>query len=64
MANKIKVRLILELHAGGMSNDMIASTRHMSRTSVSKVLRIAREKNIPYESIKDMDDDALYKLFC
>jgi len=63
MANKIKVRLILELHAGGMSNDMIASTRHMSRTSVSTVLRIAREKNISYESIKDMDDDALYKLF-
>ena len=63
MANKIRVRLILELHAGGMSNDMIASTRHMSRTSISTVLNIAREKNISYESIQEMDDDALYKLF-
>ena len=63
MANKIKVRLILELHAGGMSNDMIAKTRHMSRTSISTVLRIAREKNITYESVQSMDDSALYKMF-
>ena len=51
MANKIKVRLILELHAGGMSNDMIVKTKHMSRTSVSTVRCIARKKNITYKCV-------------
>lgn len=34
----------------------------MSRTSISTVLRIVREKNITYESVQSMDDTALYRL--
>lgn len=57
------MRLILELHANGMSQDDIASTRHMSRSSISAVVNIARRKNITYKDIKDLNDDVLYKLF-
>lgn len=37
MANKINVKLILELLDAGMSRNSIASTRHMSKHSVSDV---------------------------
>jgi transcriptional regulator len=63
MANRINVKLILELKAGGMSQDEIARTRHMSRTSVSTVARIAREKDISYEDIRDLNDDVIYRMF-
>ena len=63
MANRINVKLILELKAGGMSQDEIARTRHMSRTSVSTVARIAREKAISYEDIRDLNDDVVYRMF-
>lgn len=33
MANKIKVKLILELRSAHMSRNLIASTRHMSKNS-------------------------------
>ncbi len=48
MASRIKIRLILELNASGMSQNDIARTRHMSRSSISTVMRIAKEKNITY----------------
>ena len=63
MANRINVKLILELKSGGMSQDEIARTRHMSRTSVSTVARIAREKDISYEDIRDLNDDVIYRMF-
>ena len=63
MANKINVRLILDLYAGGMSQTQIAKTRHISKNSVSSVIRIATEKNILYEDVKDLNDDELYQLF-
>ena len=63
MASRIKIRLILELNASGMSQNDIARTRHMSRSSISTVMRIAKEKNITYENIKDINDDELYKMF-
>ncbi len=45
MANvKIHVKLILQLRDAGMSRQAIASTRHISRNSVSEVFRIADEK--------------------
>ena len=45
MANvKIHVKLILQLRDAGMSRQEIASTRHISRNSVSEVFRIADEK--------------------
>lgn len=49
MASRIKIRLILELNASGMSQNDIARTRHMSRSSISTVMRIEKEKNITYE---------------
>ena len=63
VANKINVRLILDLYAGGMSQTQIAKTRHISKNSVSSVIRIATEKNILYEDVKDLNDDELYQLF-
>ena len=63
MANKINVRLILDLYAGGMSQTQITKTRHISKNSVSSVIRIATEKNILYEDVKDLNDDELYQLF-
>ena len=63
MAKRIQVRLIMQLHADGMSQDDIAISRHMSKSSISKVLAVAREKNITYADIKDKDDTAVYKMF-
>ena len=63
MASRIKIRLILELNASGMYQNDIARTRHMSRSSISTVMKIAKEKNITYEGIKDINGDELYKMF-
>ena len=57
MANRINVKLILELRSGGMSQNEIARTRHMSKTSVSTVVNIAKEKAISFEDIKLEYDD-------
>ena len=53
MANKINVKLILELKAAGLSQNLIAKTRHISKTSISDVLSIAQQKQIFYDAIKD-----------
>jgi hypothetical protein len=37
MANKINVKLILELRAANMTRNGIATTRHMSKNSVGDV---------------------------
>ena len=50
MANKINVKLILELRDAHMSRNGIASTRHMSRHSVSDVFHIADELGITYQA--------------
>lgn len=63
MANKIKVKLILELRDAHMSRNNIASTRNMSRTSVSEVIHIADEKQIRYDDIKDMSEEEVYQMF-
>lgn len=63
MANKINVRLILELHASGLSQNQIAKTRHLSKTSVSTVLRIATEKGVTFNDISTIADDELYHMF-
>lgn len=63
MANKINVKLIMELKASGLSQNLIAKTRHISKTSISDVLNIAKEKQIFYEAIKDKPDDEVYRLF-
>lgn len=63
MANKINVKLILELRDANLSRNMIASTRHMSRHSVSDVFRIADAKEITYADIRTLDDTTVYRMF-
>lgn len=63
MANKIKVKLILELRAAHMSRNSIASTRHMSKNSVSDVLHIADSLHLTFEDIKDKDEEEVYRMF-
>ena len=63
MANKIKVKLILELRSSGMSRNTIADTRHMSRTSVSDVFHLADEMSITYNSIKNKEGEEVYRMF-
>lgn len=63
MANKINVKLILELHDAGMSRNGIASTRHMSGHSVSDVIHIAKDKGISYKDVQDLEEDEVYRIF-
>jgi transposase len=63
MAAKIKVKLILELHAARMSRNQIAETRHMSRKSVSDVLHIADKLGICFGDVKGMDEESVYRMF-
>jgi transposase len=63
MANKIKVKLILELHAAGMSRNMIAATRHISKLSVSDVIRRAGELSVTLNDITEKSDEDVYRLF-
>jgi hypothetical protein len=63
MANKIRVKHILELRSVGMSRNLIASTRHISRNSVSDVFRIANEKGISYKDVQDLNPQEVYRLF-
>ena len=60
MANKIKVKLILELRDAHMSQNSIAATRNMSKSSVSEVCKIADDKQICYA---DVSDDEVYQMF-
>ena len=54
MARKINVKLIMELRDAGLSRSTIASTRHISRHSVSEVFNIADEKGIRYRAGKKL----------
>ena len=63
MARKINVKLILELRDAGMSRSSIASTRKISRNSVSDVFNIADEKRITFDDVRNMSDEEAYRLF-
>lgn len=63
MANKIKVKLILELRSAHMSRNLIASTRHMSKNSVSDVFHIADSLSITFNDIKGNTEEAVYRMF-
>ncbi|MEG0153506.1 MAG: IS21 family transposase [Clostridium sp.] len=63
MANKINVKLIMELKAAGLSQNVIAKTRHISKRSITDVLTIARERQIFYDDIKNKSDSEVYQLF-
>ncbi len=63
MAKKINVKLIMELRDAGLSRNMIAATRHMSKNSVSDVIHIADQKGITFSDVRVLDEDAVYRMF-
>jgi len=63
MANKIKVKLILELRSAQMSQREICRTRHISQHSVSDVFKIAQEKGICFENVRSKTEEEIYQMF-
>lgn len=63
MARKIQVRLIMQLRAAGLSPSEIARTHHMSKTSVSEVFSIAKERQITYADLEEKSNEECYRLF-
>ncbi|MSS13464.1 hypothetical protein [Porcincola intestinalis] len=63
MARKINVKLIMELWDAGLSRSTIASTRHISRHSVSEVFNIADEKGIHYNDVRVLGELEVCRLF-
>ena len=63
MADKIQVRLIVQLRAAGMSQTAIARERNMSKSSVSDAFQIAEERNISYADIECKTPDEVYRMF-
>ncbi len=62
MARRIRVKLILELRAAGMSRNAIARTRKMSKSSVCEVFDLADELGIGFEEVRDKNHDEAYHL--
>lgn len=63
MANKINVKLILELLQTPMSQRQIEETRHISSKSITAVCRRAAELGVSYADLADKSDDEVYLLF-
>ena len=63
MARKINVKLIMQLRDAGLSRSTIASTRHISRHSVSDVFNIADARGISYCDVRDLEETEVYRLF-
>ncbi|MBS7528851.1 IS21 family transposase [Fusibacter paucivorans] len=63
MANKIKVKLILELRALKISQREIARTRQMSQHSVGDVCKLAKELGVSYDDVVDKTDEDVYQMF-
>lgn len=63
MARKINVKLIMQLRDVGLSRSSIASTRHVSRHSVSEVFNIADEKGLSFNDIQSLSETEAYRLF-
>lgn len=63
MARKIDVKLIMQLRDAKLSISSIASTRHISRHSVSDVFKIADQMGICYSDISSLEDNEVYHLF-
>jgi transposase len=60
MVRKIKAKLVLRLHAEGLSGRAIASSQSMSRRSVTSVLDAATGLGIGFEDIASLDDGQVY----
>ena len=63
MANKINVKLILELLQTPMSQRQIEETRHISSKSITAVCRRAAELGVSYADLAAKSDDEVYLLF-
>jgi len=63
MANKINVKLILELRKAGISRNEIAATRHMSKNSVGEVIHLSDDLGITYDDVADIDAGTVYRMF-
>ena len=63
MANKIDVKLILELLQTPMSQREIIETRHISSKSITAVCRRAAELGVSFADLEDKSDDEVYLLF-
>lgn len=63
MANKIKVKLILELWAAHMSQREICRTRYIPQHSISNVFNMAKEKGLAYEDVKYKSEEEVYQMF-
>ena len=63
MADKIDVKLILELRQANMSQRAIAASRHISTKSVAAVWKRADALGVSYADVADKSDDEVYLLF-
>ena len=63
MARKIEVKLILMLRSTGISQRAICKSRHMPRSSVSEVFRIAEERQIAYADVESLPNSEVYSMF-
>lgn len=63
MSRKINVKLILKLQKAGLSRNMIAGTRHMSKNSVGDVIHIADKRGSTYDDVSSLDEDAACRMF-
>ena len=63
MAEKINVKLLLELRQANMSQRAIAASRHISTKSAAAVWKRADDLGVSYADVADMSDDEVYLLF-
>lgn len=62
MANRINVKLVLELLSKGMSAREIQRTRHIAPQSVSKVRAAAERLGVGWEDVAQLDEPEAYRL--
>ena len=63
MAKRINVKLIMDLSAGGLTQDEIATSRHFFKSSVSLVLKTSKLLDVTAEDLREMTDEEVYHLF-
>ena len=64
MVRKIQAKLVLRLHAQGLSGRAIARSQGMSRRSVSDVLDAARAVGVGWDDVAGKTDGEVYALLC
>ena len=62
MVRKIQAKLVLRLHAQGLSGRAIARSQGMSRRSVSDVLDAARAVGVGWDDVTGKTDGEVYAL--